>query len=531
VATIRSTSPADDALLGEVPVADCAEIARRAQSALEAFRVWRETPVAVRVERLRVLRRLLAREHRRIAEVVAREQGKPVVEATVTEVFPALDALTFLIHRGPRALRERRVPHLQPFLAGRRATIRLRPYGVWAVIAPWNYPFSIPFCQIATLLFGGNTAVLKPSPLTPLVGEVVVDLFRRAGFDAAVIEIVHGGAEVGESLVLDESVRAVVFTGGPDAGRRVMELAARAPKKVVLELGGKDPAIVRADADLERSARGIAWSAMLNAGQTCASVERVYVDHAARDRFVDLLVRETAAIRVGDPFDDGTDVGPLASAAQLERVVALVDDARTAGAAIRCGGRARADKGRLFYAPTVIVDPPAGCRLAREEIFGPVVAVEGVAGDEIALARANDCAFGLTASIWTRDAAAARRLARRLDCGVVTVNTHLTSFGEANSIWGGTKCSGFGRTHGEHGLLETLETQYLDEERGRRPEIWWYPYTPRFRAMIEEFCTLVGDPSLRVRAAAAMRFVPWLGYLARHTRVLRMGPGLLRYLR
>jgi succinate-semialdehyde dehydrogenase/glutarate-semialdehyde dehydrogenase len=531
-AKITSTSPTDGKVLGEVPVADAAAIHERVRQADAAYRAhWRGSTLAERAELLRRLRRFVVREHRTIAEMVAREQGKPLIEAVASEVFPALDTLSFLVHRGPRILRPRRAGHFQPFLAGRRASVHLRPFGVWAVIAPWNYPFSIPFCQIAALLFAGNAVAFKPSPLTPLVGDLIVDLFREAGFDEDLVQIVHGGASEGERLVLEEAVRAVMFTGGLAGGRRVMELAARGPKKVVLELGGKDPAIVCADADLERAARGIAWSAMMNAGQTCASVERVYVDERVRGRFVDLLVREVEAIRLGDPLAESTDMGPLASAAQLDQVRAQVEDARSRGAEVATGGRERRELGPLFYAPTVVLRAPGRAALRDEETFGPVVLVDGVPTDDEAARRANESAFGLTASVWSRDPRRVRRLAERLECGVVTANTHLTTFAEPNSAWGGSKASGFGRTHGSHGLLECVEPQYVDEEYSERPEMWWYPYGERFRALVGDVFTFLGAPSARVRIAALLRFVPQLGYLARHARLLRLGPGLVRYLR
>jgi len=528
--SIRSTSPVDGATLGEVPVADASLVAERAARADEAFRArWRDVPVATRVVLLRRLRSAVLRRHRSLAEAIAREQGKPVLEAMVAEVFPVLDALSFLIHRGPRALRPRRAPHFQPFLAARRARIHMRPYGVWAVIAPWNYPFSIPMAQIATILCGGGGVVFKPSPLTPLIGDAIVDLCREAGFDESLVQIVHGGADVGEALVADPRVRAVVFTGGVAGGRRVMEIAAGGPKKVLLELGGKDPAIVCADADLERTARGIAWSSMVNAGQTCASVERVYVDHAVREAFIDRLVAEVSALRVGDPLSDDVDLGPLTSESQLVKVVEHVDDAVSRGATVAVGGRRREDLGALFHEPTIVLDPPSASRIAREETFGPVVTVETFRDTEEAVRRANESAFGLTASIWTRDPGRVRVLAPKLECGVVTLNTHLTTYGESNSVWGGCKDSGFGRTHGVQGLLETVEAQYVDEELSGKPEIWWYPYTPRFGAVLEDLVTFLRDPSVRVRMACLLRLAPRLGYLAKHLSVTRMGPGLLRY--
>jgi len=407
----------------------------------------------------------------------------------------------------------------------------MRPFGVVAVISPWNYPLSLPLCQIATAIYAGNTVVFKPSPLTPLVGEAIVELFHDAGFDEGVLSIVHGGADVGEALIDQEKVRLVSFTGGTTGGRGVMAAAARGPKKVLLELGGKDPAIVLEDADLERTARGIAWSSMMNAGQTCASIERVFVAKSIYDQLVERLTSEVAKIRIGDPLSDETDMGPLVADFQRDKVLAHIEDARTRGGEIATGGGRRSDCGELFLEPPVLLSPPRDGLVSCEETFGPLLSVEPVEDDAEALLRANETAFGLTASVWSRNHERARRLSEKLECGVVTVNSHLTSFAEPNSIWGGVKASGFGRTHGPFGLLEAVQPQYLDADHSSRPEMWWYPYTPRFLGILEELFTFLGSSSARVRIASALRFVPQLGYLAKHLPIFRMGPGLSRYLR
>jgi len=529
--TICVRSPADGSLVGEVSTSSSEEIHARVARASAAAEKWRRTPLRERARAMRRLRTEVLKARSRIAELIAREQGKPLLEAYLAEVFPCIDHLTFLILDGPRILAPRRARHAQPFLAARKAHYVFQPYGVWALISPWNYPFVIPFLQAATLVFAGNGVVVKPSPFTPLSGALVKDLFQAAGFPEGLVEVVHGGAVEGEALVRSNGIRAVLFTGGPEGGRKVLAAAADGLKKVVLELGGKDAALVLDDAPLERAAKGIAWAAMFNAGQTCASVERVLVEKPASARFKELLAAEVSALRVGHPLQAGVDIGPLTAAFQLERVKAQVDAARKGGARISAGGETRHDLGPLYYAPTVVEEPPGGSTLLREETFGPVVAVQTVDSLDSAVRAANDAEYGLTTSIWTRDKRRARALIPEIQCGVVTVNSHLASYGEPRSAWGGFGPSGFGRTHGEFGLLEAAQVQYVDEGYSEKHDLWWYPATERVRDIVERTFELIADPSAVSRARALLKLLPHSAYLARRAPTVRMLPAFLRYFR
>jgi succinate-semialdehyde dehydrogenase/glutarate-semialdehyde dehydrogenase len=282
---------------------------------------------------------------------------------------------------------------------------------------------------------------------------------------------------VAGALVEDPRVGKIVFTGSMATGRKVMAAAARNLTPVVLELGGKDPAIVCRDADLERAARGIVWGAFVNAGQTCASVERVYVDREVADAFVARVVDETRRLRVGDPASADTDVGPLTLERQRRVVEEHVQDAVARGAKVLVGG-VRAEGPGWFYPPTVLVGADHTMRVMREETFGPVLPIMAVASLDEALALANDSEYGLTASGWTRDPETARRLQEGLSAGVVTINDCLYSYGEPTAPWGGVKHSGLGRVHGLAGLKEMVQAKYVSRDRGRGPMFWWYPYGP-----------------------------------------------------
>jgi succinate-semialdehyde dehydrogenase/glutarate-semialdehyde dehydrogenase len=351
------------------------------------------------------------------------------------------------------------------------------PIGVVLVITPWNYPFAIALSGVATALAAGNAVLLKPAPATTLTGLRIGELCREAGIPDGVVNVVAADDAVAAALVEDPRVGKVVFTGSVSTGKKVMAAAARNLTPVVLELGGKDPAIVCRDADLDRAARGIVWGAFVNAGQTCASVERVYVEQPVAEAFVARVLEETRRLRVGPPADAETDVGPLTLERQRRVVEEHVQDAVARGARVLAGG-ARAPGPGWFYPPTVLTGVDHTMRVMREETFGPVLPIMAVASVEEALALANDSEYGLTASGWTRDAETARRLQEGLQAGVVTINDCLYSFGEPTAPWGGVKRSGIGRVHGLAGLKEMTQVKYVSRDTGRGPMLWWYPYGP-----------------------------------------------------
>lgn len=527
--TVRS--PADGSVVGEVAVPPTEAIGAMVERAHRAYLHWREVPLHRRVEPLRRLKRLILQERHAIAELVAREQGKPRIEVMIVELFPPLDVSAFLIYDGVRLLQPRRVRSKNPFFSDRRCTYYFHPYGVWTVIAPWNYPFTIPMTQLMALTLTGNAALLKPSPLTPLVGAKVVELFERAGFPEGLVQVVQGGAPQGSALLSHPTVRGVIFTGSVPVGRTVAEQAAKTNKKVILELGGKDPALVLTDADLQHAAQGIAWAAMVNAGQTCASVERVYVEQSVYEPFLNALQAALAKIRLGHPLHDETDMGPVVARFQLERVQRHIEDACAQGGRVLLGGRVRTELGELYHEPTLIADANDTMLGMREETFGPLVMVQPVPNAEAALRHANASAFGLTASIWTRDPRKARQLAPQLECGSVSVNSHIVAYGDSYGVWGGFKDSGVGHTHGEFGLYELVQPQYVSEVYTGKPELWWYPYSARVHRITDWLMEFLAAPSLKGSGTTIRRLLPELRYLTRHFSPLKMTAGLLRYLR
>lgn len=493
-------SPAGGAPFARVSLLSAPEAGAAVEAARRAFPAWSAQPFPARARLLDRARALLAEEADAVADLLSREQGKPAGEAHAAEIFPALEALKHLAAHGEDALRETEVLPQTLLLAHKECRLMAVPYGVVLVITPWNYPFSIPLICAATALAAGNTVVLKPAPATTLAGLRVGDLFRRAGLPPGVLNVAATDDAVAGALVQDARVGKIVFTGSVATGKRIMAAAAANLTPVVLELGGKDPAVVCADADLDQAADGIVWGAFMNAGQTCASVERVYVEASVADAFVEKVVARTRALRVGDPARGETDVGPLTLERQRALVEEHVADAVARGAVVRTGG-ARPDGEGFFYPPTVLTNVDHGMRVMREETFGPVLPIMAVPDLGEAIRLANDSDYGLTASGWTRSPETARRLQAELQAGVVSVNDCVSSFGEPTAPWGGVKASGVGRTHGLAGLREMVQVKYVSRDTARGPKLWWYPYGQELRGLLARSARALHARSLLTRIA------------------------------
>jgi len=476
VSTLDSRNPATGETVGEVPTITPEQVQAVVDDVARVQPAWGELPLQTRAEYMRRTAEALLDDIDEVAELLVREQGKPRVEAYTMELLPTIDALRWCAKEGPKILAPEKLPMTQAFTLSKSARFTYEPLGVVGVIAPWNYPWSIPFGEVAIALMAGNGVVLKPASLTPLLGERIRETFERGGLPAGLVQVVHGGGAVGEALARSSAAK-IFFTGSVEVGRRVGEVCAAQLKGSVLELGGKDPMIVCADADLDNAVAGAIWGGFSNAGQTCSGIERVYVLREVADRFIAGVAARAQRLRVGNPLEWETEIGPMTSAGQYETVVELVEDAVASGATRLCGGPVEVPglSGK-FIAPTVLTDVTHEMRIMREEIFGPVLPIVVVDSEEEAIELANDSQFGLGASVWTRDRRRGERIARRLESGMVWINDHSFSHGVCQCAWGGVKDSGLGRSHSKFGFYECVNIKTNAWEPGVTRDFWWHPY-------------------------------------------------------
>ncbi|MGQ9887349.1 MAG: succinic semialdehyde dehydrogenase [Aggregatilineales bacterium] len=425
--------------------------ARAAQPAWEAMGLER---------RLRLLRRwadLVYAERRTAVEIIRAETGK--TEPQAQEEILVIDAtVAYYYYTAPKLLRPRTRRSLLPLL--QKARVYYKPFGVVGVISPWNFPLLLAFLDMIPALIAGNTVVLKPSEATPLTARWGADLMYRAGIPHNVVQIVNGAGQTGAALV--DTVDYVMFTGSTAVGRKI---AARAGERLIpysMELGGKDPAIIRKDADLDQAAKGLLLSALAGAGQICISTERVYVEKPIYDAFLARLCWHIEQFRVGPGDDLDTHMGSLTSERELLRVEAQIADAVAKGAKVIFGGRRRPDLGPLFFEPTILVDVDHSMLVMQEETFGPLIPIMKVKDADEAVRLANDSEYGLSGLIYTRDLRQAEALATRLQSGDVAINRPQWVWGTLAAPMGGSKpASGVGRRNGPEGLMRFVQPQSI----------------------------------------------------------------------
>lgn len=468
-----SRNPANGEELGRAPIYTPEQVRAAVQAARNAQIGWGQASVQQRLCALKRLSRVLVEQADAIARLIITEQGKNQVEA-YGEVMTALELVHFYQKNAARILRPRSVSPRLGILRAHR--IVPRPRGVVGVISPWNYPVTLSLEPLIAALVAGNAVVLKPSEYTPLIGLKIGELFRQADLPDGLVQVVTGDASTGQALIC-AGIDKLVFTGSVANGRKVAALAGEHLIPLTLELGGKDAAIVLADADLDQAAEGILWGALLNAGQACLAIERIYVEQAVAEAFIQKLTEKAARLRVGPATDPNHDVCAITTEAQQNILRHQVQEARAKGAQVLLGGDPLPGRGR-FFPPTILVNVSDDMSVMQEETFGPILPIRVVQNAEEAISLTNASPYGLTASIWTRDLRRGRQLLTRLEVGDAALNDHGTSSGHAEISWGGCKASGYGKTRGEEGLREMVIWQHISWPRWGG-QLMGFPYSQK----------------------------------------------------
>ena len=450
--TLALHNPATGQLIAEIAADGAATVAGKAASARAAQPRWAATPMAERLATVQRFRAGLVAELETLASTLTQEVGKPISQAR-NELNGLLPRIDFFLEQAEAALRE------EPVFegGGMRERISHIPLGVVANISAWNYPYFVGCNVIVPALLTGNAVLYKPSEFAALSGLHITRLLHAAGVPGEVMQVLVGAGDVGAAL-LAQRIDGLFFTGSHATGVRIAQALAPRLVKLQLELGGKDPTYVRADADPKLAAESLADGAMYNTGQSCCSVERIYVHERVHEAFVEHFVATVAGFKIGDPMDTATYIGAITRAPQLEVLEAQVADARTKGATLRCGGHRLPGPGNWF-APTVFTGVNQTMELMREESFGPIIGIQSVAGDDEAVALMNDTRYGLTAGVFTRDEGRACELLARVNAGSVYWNC--CDRVSPRLPWSG---------HGDSGIGLTLSTQGI--ETFTRPKAW-----------------------------------------------------------
>lgn len=481
--------------------------ARTAQAA------WARLPLRARLARLGVLQQLLIDREASLVTELSRVTGKPTTESLINELLAVVDLIAYVRSHGGRILSDEVMP--PGVLVHRKSVVRKAPWGVVLVISPWNFPFMLPMTEIVQALAAGNSVVLKPSEFSTEIGRLIAQLFVDAGFTPGLVSLVEGEGAVGAALI-DARPGKVVFIGSAATGKKVAAQCGAHLIPVHLELGGKDAALVLADADLELTASAIVWGGFCNSGQCCAGFERVIAHQSIATPLLQLLKQKLSAL------EPDRDLGRVIVPRQLEVYAAHLQDARRLGCRFELGGTIDESSGRL--APTIVTGPAIeSTQLYRDETFGPTLALTTFESNDEGVRKVNDSRYGLTASIFSRDVGLASRLARELEVGGVAINDAALVFpGVSRAPWGGFKESGLGRSRSHFGLLEFVQLQHIQSPRLRSLQFkafWWFPHSPHqaetFRWLLRAY-----SPSWWRRIQA----LPWL--LWHFAKMLKTEPRL-----
>jgi len=448
-ATLEVVNPATGAIFARCPRAGRSELDRAVTAARRAFGAWSARAFAERAALIHRWAAALRTEQPALAELLTREQGKPVSQSR--------DEIGRAASQSEGLAKIAIVPEVLVDDAERRIELAYRPLGVVGVITPWNAPINLAAGPLVSALYTGNTVILKPSPYTPLATLRMGELLREV-FPAGVVNVLAGGDDLGEWMTIHPGIDKISFTGSAATGKKVMTSAAATLKRLTLELGGNDAAIVLDDVDPQAVAPKLFFAAMVNSGQVCMAIKRIYAHEGIHDALCEALASEARAARIGDGLEPKTQFGPIQNRMQYEKLIAILEDSKRRGGRILAGGEVPPGHG-YFFPPTIVADVDESSRLVREEQFGPIVPVMKFTDVDDAVRRANDTRYGLSGSVWSRDLERAAKIAARLEVGTAWVNQHRAT--SATVPFGGAKESGIGRVYSILGLKENMEPRVI----------------------------------------------------------------------
>ena len=469
---ITCYNPATGKVIAEIPATQPDQVDEAVSKARGAFQRWRRLRVEERCEYLLDARDRLLDHREELMDLLIAETGKAIPDAQA-ELLTIFDTFGFYADKGPQFLADKPISlHL---LKNKRVKVEYAPIGVVLNISPWNFPLDLSMTPAAPALVAGNAVIIKPSEHTSLAVIRAAEIINEAGLPDGLLQVLPGYGELGAALC--DEADAITFTGSVSTGRKVAEAAARNLVPCTLELGGKDPAIVLDDADIERAANGITWASFFNSGQVCMSVERVYVHEEVYEEFVERVVELTRDLRQGVPWDFNVDVGAMIDPGQKHIIERHIQDAKDKGASVLTGGKRKEGGEGDFFEPTVLVEVDHTMKIMREETFGPVMPIMKVGSAFEAVQLANDSEFGLNASVWSSDSRRANDLARQIESGSVCINDAVASYLAIEAPYGGVKKSGIGRRKSHHEIEKfTQPKTVLEDIFGLKREPIWFPY-------------------------------------------------------
>jgi len=472
------------------------------KKAHEKAKFFKNTTIEQRIKEIKKIKRYIIENIEEIVEWISKDLGKIKSEVLLMEIYPVLDCISYYEKNAERILKDKKVRN--PIsLMGKKSYIFYEPLGVVLVIAPWNYPFNLSLIPIISAVIAGNTVIYKPSELATYTGMLIEDILEKTGFEKDVVTIVYGkGSEIGDALIEGKPDK-IFLTGSVATGKSIMEKAAKYLIPVELELGGKDPMIVFEDVNIERVTNAAVWGSLLNSGQACVAIERIYVQERIYDEFIKLVVEKTKKLRQG--WDENYDIGSMTSPDQIKIIEEQIEDAVKKGAKILVGGK-RKDK-TMFFPPTVLVDVNHNMKIMKKETFGPIVCIMKFKDEKEVIELANDTIYGLNASVWSNNIERAVRVSRQIKCGGVSINNALTASANFAMPFGGAKQSGIGRYHGPYGLYAFSNIKAIMMEKGKKEtEINWYPLgKEKYEKFLTTFKSLFSEKTIdKIKGLPAM---------------------------